>query len=93
MWVLFADSHYTIGHLNEQNVYIKFLFTVPIGLSKYGGIEPQVGITQLQAALFQEEIAEEILKPVKETVSAGKSLFGWGRSFTNWMSRLVHWEN
>ena len=54
-----------------------------------GGVDPEIEIPRLHSALFQEEVTEEILKPVKETVSAGKSLVEWGRSFTSWVSRLV----
>ena len=65
------------------------MIIVPIGLPQLGGMEPDVGILQLQSALFREEIIDELIKPVKETVAAGKSLLSWGRSFTDWMPSLV----
>ena len=65
------------------------LIIVAIGLPQLGGVEPEVGILQLRSALFSEEIIDELIKPVKETVAAGKSLLGWGKSFTAWMPSLA----
>ena len=62
---------------------------VAVGLEEFGGTEPKLGIQQLQSALYRQELKEEIIKPVKETVSAGKSFLDWGRTFTSWMSKLV----
>ena len=74
-------------------ILILLLIIVAIGLPQLGGMEPEVGIPQLQSALFREKIIGELIKPVKETVSAGKSFLGWGRSFTSWMSSLVQPSN
>lgn len=60
-----------------------------IGLESYGGINPEEGIPLLRSHLLKEDVTEQVIQPVKETVSAGKSLFGLGKSLTNWMSRLV----
>ena len=68
---------------------ILLLIIVAIGLPQLGGMEPEIGIPQLRSALFREEIIDELVKPVKETMAAGKSLLGWGRSFTDWMPSLV----
>ena len=61
---------------------------VIIGMERYGGVTPDEIIPSLQDTLAST-VAEGVMKPVKETVSAGKSLFGWGQSLANWMSKLV----
>ncbi len=64
------------------------IIIVAIGHEKYGGVEVDVGIAQLQSVLLQTEVTEDIIKPVKETMSAGKSFLNIGRSFGGWITNL-----
>ena len=57
-----------------------------MGLEEYGGVIPEVSIPLLQSSLLKEEVKDEIVKPVKETADAGRSLFNY---VTKWMSNLV----
>lgn len=72
-------------HRSSNTLYL----TVVIGLEEYGGIIPEEGIPLLRSSLLREGVINEALKPVKETVSAGKSLFNWSQSLAGWMSRLI----
>lgn len=67
---------------------VSFIIVV-IGDPKYEATEPEVGLQELRHLLASEEISEAISKPLKETVSAGKSLLSLGQRFSNWMGKLI----
>ena len=46
-------------------------------------------LAQLRAALSGEELRERVTQPVKETLSAGKSLLDAGQRFSRWISGLI----
>ena len=46
-------------------------------------------IDKLRSELTGEEIKVTVTQPIKETVSAGKSLLGLGRRFGNWLGSLI----
>lgn len=58
-------------------------------MEKYGGVDPSTSTPQLKSVLLSDELKEEIMKPIKETASAGKSIVNLGRSLANWVSKLV----
>jgi hypothetical protein len=64
---------------SKQEIYV-------IGMSEYGGLSPDEGISLLQSRL-SVGMVDKVLGPVKETGSAGKSLMDWGRQ---WISKLIH---
>jgi transposase len=65
--------------ISKQRIYV-------IGMSEYGGLSPDEGISLLQSQLSVGTV-DKVLGPVKETGSAGKSLMDWGRQ---WISKLIH---
>lgn len=48
-----------------------------------------IAISQLRSHLLGEEVKEAVIKPVKETMSAGKALLNVGQRFSTWISSLV----
>ena len=46
-------------------------------------------IVQLRSWLRGEEVKEVVTKPVKETLSAGKSLLSMGQKFSSWVASIV----
>lgn len=48
-----------------------------------------MAISQLRSRLLGEEVKEAVVKPVKETMSAGKALVNMGQRFSTWISSLV----
>ena len=46
-------------------------------------------IDKLHSELTGEEIKVAVTQPVKETVSAGKSLLGLGQRFGSWLGSLI----
>lgn len=48
-----------------------------------------IAIPQLRSRLLGEEVKEAAVKPVKETMSAGKALLNMGQRFSTWISSLV----
>ena len=48
-----------------------------------------VAISQLRSHLLGEEMKEAVVRPMKETVSAGKALLNMGQRFSSWVSSLV----
>ena len=60
-----------------------------IGDPKYEATEPEVGLQELRQLLTREELSEAVTKPLKETMSAGKSLLSLGQRFSNWMGKLI----
>ena len=46
-------------------------------------------ISKLRSELMGEEIKQTVTQPVKETVSAGKSLLGLGQRFGSWLGSLT----
>ena len=46
-------------------------------------------IDKLRSELTGEEIKVAVTQPVKETVSAGKSLLGLGQRFGSWLGSLI----
>ena len=48
-----------------------------------------VAISQLRSHLLGEEVREAVVRPVKETVSAGKALINMGQRFSSWVTSLV----
>ena len=59
-----------------------------IGHPYYEATDPAIGLPELQSILTRVELTETITKPIKETVSAGKSLLDVGQRFGGWMRRL-----
>lgn len=53
-------------------------------------IDPvKVEIDRLRSELTGEEIKMAVAQPVKETISAGKSLLGLGQRFGSWLGSLI----
>ena len=53
-------------------------------------IDPvKMEIDRLRSELTGEEIKIAVTQPVKETVSAGKSLLGLGQRFGSWLGSLI----
>ena len=46
-------------------------------------------IAKLRSEMEREEFKMAVTEPVKETVSAGKSLLGLGQKFSSWLSSLI----
>ena len=46
-------------------------------------------IAQLHSELTREEYKAAVSQPVKETITAGKSLLNLGQRFSNWLGSLV----
>ena len=46
-------------------------------------------IDKLRSELTGEEIKVAVTQPVKETISAGKSLLGLGQRFGSWLGSLI----
>ena len=46
-------------------------------------------IDKLRSELTSEEIKVAVTQPVKETISAGKSLLGLGQRFGSWLGSLI----
>ena len=65
------------------------VYTVVIGDLQHGGMEMDAGLRKLRNTLDRDELATAIVTPIKETVTAGKSLLQIGQSFSNWLSKLV----
>ena len=49
----------------------------------------KVEIDKLRSELTGEEIKVAVTQPVKETISAGKSLLGLGQRFGSWLGSLI----
>ena len=49
----------------------------------------KVEIDKLRSELTGEEIKMAVTQPVKETISAGKSLLGLGQRFGSWLGSLI----
>ena len=63
--------------------------TVVIGDLQRGGLDMNAGLQKLRSTLDKNELTTAIVMPIKETVTAGKSLLQAGQSFSNWLSKLV----
>ena len=50
-------------------------------------------IDKLHSELAGEEIKVAVTQPVKETISAGKSLLGLGQRFGSWLGSLIKLKN
>ncbi len=50
----------------------------------------KVSISRVQSELVGEEFKVAIMKPAKETVTAGKAVIGLGARLGRWFSSLVH---
>ena len=59
-----------------------------IGDLQRGGLDMNAGLQKL-STLDKNELTTAIVTPIKETVTAGKSLLQAGQSFSNWLSKLV----
>ena len=46
-------------------------------------------IAQLHSELTKEEYKSAVSQPIKETITAGKSLLNLGQRFSNWLGSLV----
>ena len=46
-------------------------------------------IAQLHSELTKEEYKFAVSQPIKETITAGKSLLNLGQRFSNWLGSLV----
>jgi hypothetical protein len=46
-------------------------------------------IDKLRSELTGEEIKVAVTQPVKETISAGKSLLGLGQRFGSWLGSII----
>ena len=46
-------------------------------------------IAKLRSELTGEEVKMVVTQPVKETISAGKSLLGLGQRFGSWLGSLI----
>ena len=46
-------------------------------------------VDKLRSELTGEEIKVAVTQPVKETISAGKSLLGLGQKFGSWLGSLI----
>ena len=46
-------------------------------------------ISELRGKLLGEEVKEVVVRPVKETMTAGKALLGLGHRLTHWVGGLV----
>ena len=64
------------------------LLPVIIGHPDYEATTPEVGLPELRSILTRAELTEAITKPMKETVSAGKSLLSVGQRLGGWMRSL-----
>ena len=51
--------------------------------------DPVTAIAQLRSWLRGEEAKEVVTKPVKETLSAGKSMLSMGQKFSSWVASIV----
>ena len=69
-------------------MYIYYIIVV-IGDLQHGGLEMDAGLKKLRNTLDRNELTTAIVTPIKETVTAGKSLLHVGQSFSNWLSKLV----
>ena len=49
----------------------------------------KAGIAQLHSELTREEYKSAVSQPIKETITAGKSLLNLGQRFSNWLGLLV----
>ena len=59
-----------------------------IGNTQYDATDPSQGLPELRSILTRVELGEVVTKPLKETVSAGKSLLDVGQRFGGWLRRL-----
>ena len=57
--------------------------------TKLGGRGMKKGIEDVKTKLLAAELEETITGPMKETVSAGKSLVKAGHALARWLGRLV----
>ena len=60
-----------------------------IAEAELGGKGIKNGIAEVEAKLLAGELTENIARPVKETLSAGKTIIKAGHTFIKWFQRHV----
>ena len=68
---------------------MSFCCTDVLADTKLGGKGIKKSIADVKAKLVAAELKESVTGPMKETVSAGKSLVKAGHTLARWLGRLV----
>lgn len=81
---------YTIDIVADEEVKQKRKSKSKSKKNKSGQETDKVAVvSQLRACLLGEEVKIAVTAPMKETVSAGKSLINMGQRFSSWVTSII----